>query len=666
MGHMYRLVCLVAAVLFFTTSCAVYPGGYVYDPQSVQDRGGEARAEKPRHEQLSPGSRTGTPAPAGGTKEYTPFPRNDVKAVTGEPSDQQRALAQECIDEALLLLNQSREFWERGELDTALALLDQAYALTLDINDDPDITWQKDDLRFLIAKRIIEIYASRSTVAVGHRSEIPLSTADEVEQEIRRFQNQERGFFLRSYRRSGAYRPMIVEHLREAGLPEELSWLPLVESGFNVKAFSPARALGLWQFIPSTGYKFGLKRDQYVDERMDPERSTLAAIAYLTELHGIFGDWHTVLAAYNCGEGRVLRVISGQQINYLDNFWDLYQRLPGETRRYVPRFLATVRIINDPEKYGFDLENEPLDEPLSYETVVTSRSMRLSDIARHIDASESELELLNAELRLKVTPEGTYEFRVPAGQGGTLLAALETIPRAPVAVAQTGSVVRHQVRRGESLSTIAARYRSSVTAIARANNISQRHLIREGQWLRVPVAGGTQAGAAAVASETPARHRVSRGESLSTIAARYGSSVDAIARENNITRTHLIREGQWLTIPGSSATAAARGGTPGASTSYTVKKGDSLFNLARRFDTTVTQIKETNKLTSNLITVGQVLMMPGKGQGGADVSYVVQRGDSPYTIARQFNISVTDLLSRNDLSMNDVIHPGQTLIIRQN
>jgi membrane-bound lytic murein transglycosylase D len=137
---------------------------------------------------------------------------------------------------------------------------------------------------------------------------------------------------------------MILEKLEAAGLPAELSWLPLIESGFKVKALSRARALGLWQFIPSTGYKFGLKRDQYIDERIDFEKSSDAAIAYLKELHNIFGDWSTVLAAYNCGEGRVLRVIRTQNINYLDDFWDLFGRLPFETARYVPRFLAAAPV----------------------------------------------------------------------------------------------------------------------------------------------------------------------------------------------------------------------------------------------------------------------------------------------------------------------------------
>ena len=241
-----------------------------------------------------------------------------------------------------------------------------AYALILGISDqeNPDIQQQKEDLRFLISKRILEIYASRNIVVNGNHDAIPLDINSHVQREIDSFtKGHEKKFFLAAYRRSGRYRPMIIAKLRQAGLPEELSWLPLIESGYKVNALSKARALGMWQFIPSTGYKFGLKRNKYIDERLDPVKSTDAAIAYMKEMHQMFGDWATVLAGYNCGEGRVSRVIRTQNINYLDNFWDLYQRLPRETARYVPRFLATLHIVKDPAKYGMDaVALEPPDD----------------------------------------------------------------------------------------------------------------------------------------------------------------------------------------------------------------------------------------------------------------------------------------------------------------
>jgi membrane-bound lytic murein transglycosylase D len=206
----------------------------------------------------------------------------------------------------------------------------------------------------------------------------------------------------------------LSEALREAGLPQELSWLPLIESGFKVNALSRSRALGMWQFIPSTGYKFGLSRDKFIDERMDPEKSTRAAIAYLKELHQIFGDWSTVLAAYNCGEGRVLRLIRGQNINYLDNFWDLYQRLPRETARYVPRFLATLHILNNPETT--DWTGYPLIRHWNTNGVV-NKQVHLTNVAKSIGVDRKILKDLNPELRYQIVPGENYRPQRSAGQG---------------------------------------------------------------------------------------------------------------------------------------------------------------------------------------------------------------------------------------------------------
>ncbi len=248
----------------------------------------------------------------------------DNSAVS-EQADQAKSI-QPILDEALDFCRVSQDFWQKGELENALEALDQAYSLILNIDtsDDPKLIQQKEDLRFMISKRILEIYASRHIVVNGDYNAIPMVMNKHVRAEIDRFtKKNEKSFFIESYKRSGRYRPMIVSALKEAGLPVELSWLPLIESGFKVNALSRARALGLWQFIPSTGYKFGLKRNQFIDERIDPVKATQAAISYLKELHQIFGDWSTVLAGYNCGEGQVLRVIRNQKVNYLDNFSDL-------------------------------------------------------------------------------------------------------------------------------------------------------------------------------------------------------------------------------------------------------------------------------------------------------------------------------------------------------
>jgi len=309
---------------------------------------------------------------------------------------------QSFLDEALDFCQAAQDFWQKGELENALEALDQAYSLILKIDSPdipPELIQQKEDLRLIISRRILEIYASRNIVANGKHNAIPLMVNKYIQAEINLFTTgREKNFFIDSYRRSGRYRDSIVSELRKAGLPEELSWLPLIESGFKVSALSQARALGLWQFIPSTGFKFGLKRDVFIDERMDFEKSTQAAIAYLKELHQIFGDWTTALAAYNCGEGRVLRIIKTQNMNYLDDFWDLFERLPFETARYVPRFLATLHVLNNKEKYGLD--NITLDAPIEFEISTVEKQMHLRDIAKTLEIGIDELAEMNPELPL--------------------------------------------------------------------------------------------------------------------------------------------------------------------------------------------------------------------------------------------------------------------------
>ncbi|MBW2637491.1 MAG: LysM peptidoglycan-binding domain-containing protein [Deltaproteobacteria bacterium] len=523
---------------------------------------------------------------------------------------------QEKMDQAISILNQSQTLWEKGDLESALELLDDAYSLILEADGEPDISWQKDDIRVMIAKRIIEIYTSRSAVATGYQSEIPFTMNDDVKKQIRLFQRGDRSHLISSYRRSGKYRPMIVEQLREAGIPEELSWLPIVESGFKINALSRARALGLWQFIPSTGYKFGLKRDHYVDERMNAEKSTAAAVAYLKELHGIFGDWLTVLAAYNCGEGRVLRTISRQHMNYLDNFWDLYRQLPYETASYVPRYLATVHILKDPEKYGIDL-GDGLEKPIPFETVTTKKCMRLDTIAKYLKVSKNTLYSLNPELRYKTTPDRDYELKIPEGTGEAFAQIVDKVPKA----ARPGGpvYVRHKVKQGEALSVIARKYKTSVKAIVAANRLSSKHKIRAGKWLKIPTRSYKY-----------------------TAPKKYGSAKP------------VLKKGETIT--------------------YRVKKGDSLWLLARRYGTTVSKIKRISGLKSNSLKIGQVLKIgeeaatttvaKKKAAPSGSKKYTVRKGDSPYVIARKNNVRLADLLKMNNLTRKSRIYPGQKLILK--
>ncbi len=408
---------------------------------------------------------------------------NDENLSDERPIDSE-VLAQQLIERALMLCQISQEYWQGGELDRAIELLDQAYLLLLGINtcESEYLIQQKEDLRFTISKRITEIYASRKIVFNESQSEIPVNINKQVQYEIDLFTTGNlRNHFIDSFKRSGKYRQMIVDMLKEEGLPQELSWLPLVESGFRVRALSKARALGLWQFIPSTGYRFGLSRDRYIDERLDPAKSTQAAIDYLKELHGHFGDWSTVLAAYNCGETRVFRAIQNQKINYLDNFWDLYAHLPQETARYVPKFFAILHIVKNLKKYGLD--DIIIDSPLKYETLTVTKEIHLEETAKITGIDRKILEELNPELRRNIIPGGKYRLNIPEGCKQILLVNIDQIIHLNPARVH---FIKHKVKSGETLSLIASRYRTRVAYIMLANNLHRANLIVAGEMLKIP------------------------------------------------------------------------------------------------------------------------------------------------------------------------------------
>ena len=533
--------------------------------------------------------------------------KDDQDSVTEEIISIDKSTPAGILEDALDAYQEARAAWEKADIDTALAALDEAYSLILklDLSQDSPLIQEKNDLRLLIAKRIQEIYASH-LIAVGnnHRS-IPLPENKYVKAEIESFQTKEKKYFEDSYRRSGRFLDMIRKEIKKKGLPEELAWMPMIESGFKLRAYSRARALGLWQFIASTGYRFGLKRDRWIDERMDPEKATRAAVEFLSELHSYFGDWTTAIASYNCGEFRVQRLIRAQKINYFDNFWDLFTMLPRETARFVPRFIATLLILKNPEKYGFNLPTPDL--PVKYEWITTNRPVKLSDLSRELDLNEDELASLNPELRHKATPDREYALKVPSGTSEKAIVALNSIPRW---IPARATYVIHYVRTGETVSGIARRYRTSVSAIARLNRLRRSYLIRPGQRLKIP----------------------SRGRRFYK------------PRSARVFKLVKDQDGQKLI--------------------YVVRRGDSLFGIASAFNTTVEKIKKKNNLTSNILSVGQKLeIYSGKPKDA--ILYTVQAGDTPYTIAKKFGMTLGDLLVFNRLNSRSKIYPGQKLWIIQ-
>ncbi len=473
----------------------------------------------------------------------------------------------------------------------------------------------------------------------GRFSDYPLEMNPRVARQIEFFRAQINGRFQLYLNRSGRYSGMIREVLRQQGLPEDLVYLSLIESGFSPHAYSRAHAVGLWQFILSTGKLYDLRVDKYVDERRDPEKATVAAVRHLKDLYTSLGDWHLALAAYNCGERRVTRAIERQGTR---SFWEL--DLPQQTEEYVPRFIAAVYIGKDPEAHGFRAEYDP---PIQKETVTVHRSIRLSRIAEVCGTSVQEIRDLNPSIRRDVTPpaRGGFALHVPVGRGEVLMARMDELSREPeptVSVAAAGGT--HVVRRGETLSKIAALYGSTPQRIAQANRIRTGSIIRTGQRLRIPdgevqVASSSRSEqAAAPRSASAARptapkkgsavagagavversiHVVRRGDTVGKIADRYGVSVSDVLRWNDLSARGRIFPGQRIVIEG----GAGRGAAPGAvargaaaERHYTVRRGDTLTKIAQRFSTTISEILALNSLQRNaVIRPGDRLRIPVRG-----------------------------------------------------
>lgn len=287
--------------------------------------------------------------------------------------------------------------------------------------------------------------------------------------------------FVRGLARAGAYVEGVVQILVEMGLPPELSYLPLIESGFRTHAYSPKRAAGMWQFIPETGRRYGLKIDSWVDERLDPIKSTIAAAKYLKDLFGMFGDWNLALAAYNAGEGKIDRAIkkTGK-----DDYWEIRQTryIKKETKNYVPSFIAATAIALEPER--FDLYDIQTHEVLKYDTVEIETPMDLSVVARFAGTTVSVIKELNPELKQWCTPPNvpSYTLRIPEGTKELFLANLKNAKMDGLSYVKS-----YKVRKGDTLSKIAKQFGTSVEAIVDLNSISKRTLISVGKTILIPV-----------------------------------------------------------------------------------------------------------------------------------------------------------------------------------
>jgi len=397
------------------------------------------------------------------------------------------------------------------------------------------------------------------------RSDVPIVVNDSVLRLLAAFQSE--GLHEKiaaGLTRSGRYLPLIHSIFAEEGLPEDLAMIAFIESAFLPHARSPKAAHGIWQFMPRTGRQYGLKSNGIVDERSDPEKATRAAARYLTYLHDLFDDWYLVMAAYNAGEGKILRAM---QRTGARDFWQLAQTnaIRNQTKNYVPAFLASVLISKDPARFGFEFTPEPA---LSYETLVCDRPVDLQHLASSTGVDLDDIQALNPELRLLVTPrqpEG-YELKIPAGSSQTFRLAYASAPTAKPPSFKTHVVAR----KGETIPKIARRYGVSASAVASANSLSPRTRLARGEEILIPEkpakvasvkapAKGKAAKAAKKSSPTttaadapapkPKSYLVKAGDTLYRIALKHGVSVAEILAVNGLGGGGAIKPGDRLKIP---------------------------------------------------------------------------------------------------------------------
>ena len=424
---------------------------------------------------------------------------------------------------------------------------------------------------------------------------IPLVLNDAVAKNLRYFQEGITDRFQSYLDRFHHYKDVVEPIFREFGLPTDLMYLSLVESGFNPRAFSRARASGPWQFMKATGRMYKLNVNWYVDERRDPIKSTVAAAHHLRDLYDRFGSWPLALAAYNAGSGKVGRAIKKTGSR---DFWKIRRTwyLRRETKDYVPRFIAATLIAKNPTAYGF---LAPDGDRHEFEEVLIGKPVQLSAITDQTGISLEELKRLNPELRRNIVPKSNgpgYHLKVPVGMASLIATQHEALPvwtQPPPPPTQW-----YKVRRGDSLSVVARRFGMKVRQLKDMNRLSS-NLIRVGTKLRVR--GGDED----YADDQIIWYRVRYGDSLGRIANRFNTTISQLKRLNNLS-THLIYPGDRLRVKGKPPTQKP---PTGASKWYRVQRGDSLWSIAQQFSVSVRDLRALNNLSSSIIQAGHMLLV---------------------------------------------------------
>lgn len=423
--------------------------------------------------------------------------------------------------------------------------------------------------------------------------------------------------------RSQKYLYHIVEEVQKRGMPTEIALLPMVESAFNPQAYSTSRASGIWQFVPATGKHFGLQQNWWVDNRRDVTAATDAALTYLQKLHVMFGSWELALAAYNAGEGTVMRAIERNRKKGLPTDYQSLN-LPPETRNYVPKLQAVKNIVTNPEQYGLDIQ--PIANQPYFTQVTAPKQIDTKLAAKLAGVSLEEFVSLNPEYNRPVltSTSGTHEILLPIGKEDEFVANLANYDK-PLVSWQT-----YNAKRGERLDSVARKFGVSVAQLRDVNDIGAKGKLNSARPLLVPTqteSPSTELATEALASAPQAeektdksvssskRHTVGKGETINTIAKRYGVSSKQLMALNHL-KSGKLKNGQTLLVqaPAIKPSAHAERLTKTAKakssrTHYLVRRGDTLAGIAHKFDIDTDDLQRWNKLSGNRITPGHKLVI---------------------------------------------------------
>jgi membrane-bound lytic murein transglycosylase D len=504
-------------------------------------------------------------------------------------------------------------------------------------------------------------------------------------------------------RRSGKYVPMILKMLREEGMPLDLVYMVPAESNFNVIIRSHKSAVGLWQFIASTGRNYGLKINRWIDERRDPVLSTKAAITYLKHLYGLFGDWELAMAAYNTGEGRVKRAIKKAKRKGLKHNYSSL-RLPRETRNYVPSIMAMAVIYKNPARYGLGHVRpiEAMDETKSSLPV----SFSLEEVAQRSKMSFRMLREKNQALFLGVPPmkQKRYSFYIPQRFHTNLMASMEQNPEPSKkwslsynallgnsahvtgVLEKYGAPIYFKIRNGDNLWDLAKKHKTSIRRLARWNKLNSKSVLRVNRRMKtyVPTWRVFKEVAGASAPSSPRmiaqRIRVPKGGSLSVIAKRYRTSVHKLIEWNKLSNPNSLRAGQRLVI---GYRKVSNPKLSSAANIIRVPRNMTLSHLAIRYKTTVKKLMNWNGLTnSKQLRTGMrfYVKAPAKGRKKPQKIIVaktssnnapkvrhriirIRNGDTLWRIARFYQTTVKELVVLNELKSASRLRLNQKLIV---